>query len=474
MHIEKNVLEAILNTLLMNDKSKDTAKARQDLKRMMQRLLLYGLQKYLPDEVAKPIIELCSFCKQICSATLMEDDMLKAQSKRLLKVAYSPQWMFPFKRFMKKLKGYVRNKAKPEGSIAKGYVIEEALTFSSHYFRDVIMKFNRPYRNVDPHPPTKFPNKDMKEESPTGLGRSATSKLFALAYGPTPTPISVNSCVVNGVRFVVHSLDERHITQNNDIYSPGKKDEEMYYDSNDEDLVSVDDDDGVDVVFSNVARGHGGGDDHPPTHHISTGCEGCFVNRGKGTRKPNLGGRKTGMLHTIQETRNLKLKKITDDKGPRDAFVLPFFPAERKEAIVTKIGMESSSTREYPSLIYTFFVTHTVDGVFMLDEDRAIYALGSNTPSGVPYTEEEINALPRKGKQRGHLPGVSRVLPGYAINVLSLPPPQCTHNFADMLSQYESSPEFGNASGSGGCEVDEMADDEDDGEDKEDEEDDDN
>ncbi|GJT73524.1 zinc finger, PHD-type containing protein [Tanacetum coccineum] len=152
MHIEKNVLEAILNTLLMNDKSKDTAKARQDLKRlgirsglwlgqtknekcskpqaayahkpenrkkfcqfikgvklpdgfgsnfkhkvtdndtnitglkshdchiMMQRLLPYGLQQYLPDEVAKPIIELCSFFKQICSATLMEDDMLKAQS----------------------------------------------------------------------------------------------------------------------------------------------------------------------------------------------------------------------------------------------------------------------------------------------------------------------------------------------------------------------------------------------------------
>nr|GEZ87052.1 hypothetical protein [Tanacetum cinerariifolium] len=68
-----------------------------------------------------------------------------------------------------------------------------------------------------------------------------------------------------------------------------------------------------------VARGHdadGGGDDRPPTHHIPTGCEGCFVNRGKGTRKPNLGGRKAGMLHTRQETRNLGLKKITDDKGP--------------------------------------------------------------------------------------------------------------------------------------------------------------
>ncbi|GJW40840.1 zinc finger, PHD-type containing protein [Tanacetum coccineum] len=34
MHIQKYVLKAILNTLLMNDKSKDTAKARQDLKRL--------------------------------------------------------------------------------------------------------------------------------------------------------------------------------------------------------------------------------------------------------------------------------------------------------------------------------------------------------------------------------------------------------------------------------------------------------
>ncbi|GJZ71448.1 hypothetical protein Tco_0635299, partial [Tanacetum coccineum] len=40
--------------------------------------------------------------------------------------------------------------AKPEGSIAEGYVAEEALTFSSHYFRDVTMKFNRPNHNVDP------------------------------------------------------------------------------------------------------------------------------------------------------------------------------------------------------------------------------------------------------------------------------------------------------------------------------------
>ncbi|GJW39423.1 hypothetical protein Tco_0065268 [Tanacetum coccineum] len=65
-----------------------------------------------------------------------------------------PRWMYPFERYMKKLKNYVRNKAKPEGSIVEGYVAEEALTFSSHYFRDVTTKFNRPDRNMDFPPPT--------------------------------------------------------------------------------------------------------------------------------------------------------------------------------------------------------------------------------------------------------------------------------------------------------------------------------
>ncbi|GKD39862.1 hypothetical protein Tco_1260069, partial [Tanacetum coccineum] len=111
-----------------------------------------------------------------------------------------------------------------------------------------------------------------------------------------------------------------------------------------------------------------------------------------------------------------------------------------------------------------------------------LQGLGFNTPSGVPCNEEEINVLARKGKQRGHIPCVGRVLSGRATDVLIPPlppPPQCTHNFADveklkkknkyltkqvnlmmklfrsddkfsqMLTQYESTPEFGNASESG-------------------------
>ncbi|GKF14638.1 hypothetical protein Tco_0056100 [Tanacetum coccineum] len=177
-----------------------------------------------------------------------------------------PRWMYPFERYMKKLKNYVRNKAKPEGSIMEGYVAKEALTFSSHYFRDVTTKFNHPDHNVECPPPTcqfqvfkslcksiglrsvirtdhqelkkviwyvlhnsleidtyqakfksQFPNKDMKEEFPDWFGSqicqryinkdpgvSESGELFALACGPTPSSISVNSCVVNGVKFVVH------------------------------------------------------------------------------------------------------------------------------------------------------------------------------------------------------------------------------------------------------------------------------
>nr|GEW90483.1 hypothetical protein [Tanacetum cinerariifolium] len=136
-----------------------------------------------------------------------------------------PRWMFPFERYIKKLKGYVRNKAKPEGSIAEGYVAEEALTFSSHYFRDVTTKFNRPDRNVDPPPPTYLSMSRTQRQRPKV---STTSELFALACGPTWTPILINSCIVDVVRYVVHSCNERHTTQNNDICSPGY-DGEMYY-----------------------------------------------------------------------------------------------------------------------------------------------------------------------------------------------------------------------------------------------------
>nr|GEX40268.1 hypothetical protein [Tanacetum cinerariifolium] len=395
MHIEKNMLEGILNTLLMNDKSKDTTKAIQDLKWLGIRSGLW-LGQNKNGKCTKP---------QAAYSFTPGDEKKFCGPIR-------PQWMYPFESFIKKPKNYVRNKAKPEGLIAEGYVAEEALTSSSYYFRDVTMKFNRPDHSVDFPPLTpeidmyrvkfksQFPNKDMKEEFRGWFGSqihqhhidkdpgvSASNELFALACGPTLTPILVNSCVVNNVRFVVHN----QTTQNNDGQSINVDvppdiidvdedddiidDEDVIphdlTDADDEDLVNVDDNDGVAVVYSSeeedwslvmladVARGHdddGGDDDRPPLHQLASDC------RGKGTRKPNLGGKKAGRMHIRKETMNLGLRKITDELGPQpirfewkdNGTMLPLDP-DILQTSLRKIRMSRSSfglvPRTWPSVL---------------------------------------------------------------------------------------------------------------------------
>nr|GEX95983.1 hypothetical protein [Tanacetum cinerariifolium] len=119
------------------------------------------------------------------------------------------------------------------------------------------------------------------------------------------------------------------------------------------------------MMSAYVAQGHGGdggGDDRPPPYQVPTGCGGCLGNRGKGTRRPNLGGRRAGRLHTRQETQNLGLKAITNKSGPAlmpvgdheahwanylgelvREFPLHYpswrqMPPERKAGVVAKIG----------------------------------------------------------------------------------------------------------------------------------------
>ena len=45
--------------------------------------------------------------------------------------------MFPFERFMGVLKKYVHNRARPEGSISKGYGTEEVIEFCVDYIPDI-------------------------------------------------------------------------------------------------------------------------------------------------------------------------------------------------------------------------------------------------------------------------------------------------------------------------------------------------
>nr|GEX87110.1 hypothetical protein [Tanacetum cinerariifolium] len=48
---------------------------------------------------------------------------------------------------------------------------------------------------------------------------------------------------------------------------------------------------------------------------------------------------------------------------------------------------QSSTTQEYPSLIDTFFVAHTVNGEFLRDEDRRIYVSFVSKHSLMDYRE---------------------------------------------------------------------------------------
>nr|GEX04129.1 hypothetical protein [Tanacetum cinerariifolium] len=707
MHIKKILLEAILNNLLMNDKSKDTAKERQDLESSDQVVdILCDLELIYPPALFDIMIHL-----------VIHLPLEALEGGHIL-----PWWMFPFERYMKKLKGYVRNKAKPDGLIAEGYVAEEALTFSSHYFRDVTMKFNRPDRNVDPPPSAcqfqvfrSIRQRHVYNDKDPEV--SKTNELFALACGPTYTPISINSCVVDGVRYVVHSRDERRTTQNSGICSLGPNGE-MYYgqlqkilefkyllfrvkwfdtqnqgrkvkrlvlrnnmtqidtrgeafknyqyilvtqvkqvfyledkakphwkvvehvnhkkfsdegvivvendpdiihfdkssdlllstslndlgnatlhidgqltevdvpsdiidvvdeddeiiddedaiphdlaDSDDEDLINVDDD-GVDKMSADFARSHGGdggGEDSPPPHYVPTGCEGYFANRGKGKRKPNLGGRAAGRLNTRDKTQKLSLKEITDTKGPVPIWFevcgkqtlmplgehaahwsnyigkiirgVPLYhpswlkvPKERKAALIADIRhllkvyntnkaafkaqhwVIDLTTRTYnvekikwacpqditedewdkdraqpfrstrcsltPSLWHTLLTGNSF-GMRTDEEMRMLEATGT-------YTNDEINRLARGGKQRGHIPGVGRVLPARATTSPSTPAHESTLNslhkkvdfmislfksdskYPDMFLQFDS----GGASGSGGCGDDEKSVDDQDDEDE--------
>ncbi|GJY33720.1 kinase-like domain, phloem protein 2-like protein [Tanacetum coccineum] len=177
--------------------------------------------------------------------------------------------------------------------------------------------------------------------------------------------------------------------------------------------------------------GDGGGDDRPPSHQIPTGCGGCLGNRGQSTENTNPFGvalERVGRAIPASHP-NPRIKAIngkvatsrsgfefgTDDTRKASGQVPPKQKAgswlDWGNLFHSSFLMENSATREYPSLIHTFFLTHTVNGVFLNPEDKALYdemlrlqGLGSNTETGVPYTEDEIMAIVTYGARTGHIP----------------------------------------------------------------------
>ncbi|XP_074364849.1 uncharacterized protein LOC141705882 [Apium graveolens] len=61
----------------------------------------------------------------------------------------APRWMFGTERHMGLYKRYVKNMARPDGSIVEAFVVDEAVSFLSRYVSNIETRFNRLERNWD-------------------------------------------------------------------------------------------------------------------------------------------------------------------------------------------------------------------------------------------------------------------------------------------------------------------------------------
>ena len=74
------------------------------------------------------------------------------------------RWMYLVERYLRKMKGYVRNKAHSEGSIAEGYILEECMTFYSRFVQGMPTKLSLSERHAD----------GGTNEPPTGISIMST------------------------------------------------------------------------------------------------------------------------------------------------------------------------------------------------------------------------------------------------------------------------------------------------------------
>ena len=130
-----------------------------DYHTLMQQLLPMSLRSLLPKHVRHAICRLSFFFNALCSKVVDVSALDKLQNDLvvtlcLLEKYFPPsffdimlhltvhlvrevrlcgpvylRWMYPFERFMKVLKGYVRNRNRPEGCIVECYIAEEAIEF---------------------------------------------------------------------------------------------------------------------------------------------------------------------------------------------------------------------------------------------------------------------------------------------------------------------------------------------------------
>jgi hypothetical protein len=178
---------------------------------MLHYLLQVAIKSTMPHTVSEPLIRLGSFFRSLCKKVIQVQDLdyLNGEITEILcqlEMIFPPsffdimvhlpihlvhevrlggpvqfRWMYPIERYLCKLKSYVRNRAHPEGSIAEGYLAEEALTFCSRYLhKNVETRLNRSSRNYDNSDSCEVVSNDYFSSIGRPLGGKQNGKLFSI------------------------------------------------------------------------------------------------------------------------------------------------------------------------------------------------------------------------------------------------------------------------------------------------------
>lgn len=154
---------ANISRYVHTDERKVVGYKSHDAHFILHYLLQFAAKKSLKPEVAKPLIKLSEFLRGLWSKVIVLDDIERLQEEIVeilceFEIIFPPAFfdimvhlpvhlcnevkcggpvhlrcMYPIERYLAKLKSYVRNRSKPEGSIAEGYLAEECITFCSRF-----------------------------------------------------------------------------------------------------------------------------------------------------------------------------------------------------------------------------------------------------------------------------------------------------------------------------------------------------
>ncbi|XP_074341881.1 uncharacterized protein LOC141679277 [Apium graveolens] len=114
---------------------------------LLQQLLPVAIRSVLPKNVRFSIIRLCFFFNTLCNKIVDVSKLDKLQADVVLTLLHLVRelrlcgpvfyrWMYPFERFNKVLKSFVRNRYFPEGCIAEAYLKEESVEFCAEFSRN--------------------------------------------------------------------------------------------------------------------------------------------------------------------------------------------------------------------------------------------------------------------------------------------------------------------------------------------------